>query len=159
MLMKKYILFFSVLIATACLCACSSDEGDDINVMYDFFETAFNSHNKEQKSFDFSNNLSNEEFPCIIINNKEEFEEAYMGDLRLPDIDFSVYTLVIGKIRVDAATFIDDISIKQIDNNTVALTINCFKDRKGCYIAIIKDVYYWKLFPKFYASEIKVEKK
>jgi hypothetical protein len=91
--------------------------------------------------------------------NKEEFEEAYTGDLCLPDIDFSVYTLVIGKISVDAATFIDDISIRQIDNNTAALTINCFKDRKGCYIAIIKDEYYWKLFPKFYASEIKVEKK
>jgi hypothetical protein len=172
--MKRFLFVFSTLLILGSFCACSSSdeidtgssdrlvdltsiEKDSASAISDFFKIEFGSYMKQQKPFDFKSNLSNEENPCIIINNEEEFKEAYTGDLNLPYIDFSKYTLVIGKIYLSAGTFINDMSIRQIDNNKVTLAINCIIDSKGSYISVDYYEYYWKLFPKFHASEIMVK--
>ena len=141
---------------------CSSDEDtedvtDERNAISDFFKSVFDSSEKKSNLFDFKNNLSNEENPCILINCEEEFDEVYLGDLPLPTIDFSEFSLLIGKITVPSGTLIDNMSIRQIDNNEVVLAIQCIVDIKGAYTADMCDKYYWKLFPKFHASGIKVE--
>lgn len=135
----------------------SIDEVDGNAAISDFFKTEFGDYDKEQKPFDFKNNLSNEETPCIIINNEEEFAESYIGSLSLPTIDFSKYTLLIGKVCLGAGTFIDNISIKQTNSATTTLLVNCTIDSKGTYVAVMYNEYYWKLFPKFNTSEINVE--
>ena len=170
--MRKVLFILGVLLSLGVFCACSSDDeidnespdvlnnltpidkGDSFAAISDFFKTAFN---EESKPFDFGNNLGNEENPCVIINNEEEFEEVYTGESSLPTIDFSKYTLIIGKVFLSAGTFIDNMSIKQINNFRSVLTINYIIDTKGCYIALAYYKYYWKLFPKFHTSEIVIE--
>lgn len=170
--MKKRILFLGMLLSVGLICACSSsddinnesdefinftsiDEGDIFVELSDFFKTAFTTEKKE--TFNFKNNLSNEENPCIVINNEDEFMEAYTGGLNLPAIDFSKYILIIGKVYLPAGTFIDDMSIRQTNSAKTTLYINCIQDTKGCYVGVMYYDYYWKLFPKFYVSKINVE--
>lgn len=172
--MKKVTLLMSVLLTLGLFSACSSSEdydtkssddfdvlnpiaeGDSLAAISDFFKTEFDSY---EKPFDLKNNLSNEDNPCIIINSEEDFMEVYTGDLSLPAIDFSQYTLIIGKIYLSAGTFLDNMSIKQTNPVKATLSINCIIDTNPNvgYIGRIYWNYYWKLFPKFHASEISVE--
>ena len=170
--MRKVLFILGVLLSLGVFCACSSDDeidnespdvlnnltpidkGDSFAAISDFFKTAFN---EESKPFDFGNNLGNEENPCVIINNEEEFEEVYTGESSLPTIDFSKYTLIIGKVFLSAGTFIDNMNINHINRAKATLSINCIIDSKGAYIGTIGYVYYWNLFPKFHASIINVE--
>lgn len=176
--MKKILFMMSVLLSLGLFSACSSSDElnldstdnnnkDDTNVLVpvkdcygysaisDFFYSELES-GEHPRSFVLNNNLSDDENPCIAINNKEEFEKAYTGDSPLPNIDFSNYTLIIGKIELNANIKIDNMSIR-INNKKAAIDINCIIDNKGTYIAIIDDHYYWNLFPKFFVSEITVE--
>ena len=123
----------------------------------DFFYSELGSDETNPKSFIFKNNLSDDENPCIVINSKEEFEEEYTGDSPLPNIDFSNYTLIIGRITLSAGTFIDDMNIRIENNKRAAIAINCIIDSKGTYTANMLYCYYWNLFPKFLVSEIVVE--
>ena len=124
MIMKRIAFFMSVLLSLSMFCACSSDDdgsnyseemidltpindGNNFAAISEFFKTAFGGSYDDDKPFDFKNNLSNEDDPCIVINTEEEFKEAYTGDLSLPAIDFSNYTLTIGKIFLPAGEFID----------------------------------------------------
>ena len=133
------------------------EEGADVAALTAFFGAEFGVYDETTKPFDLKNNLSDEKNPCVVINSMEAFGEAYTGDLTLPDIDFSKYTLVFGNAFLDAGTFIDNMKIRLVDGDKVALVINCIMDSKGCYIATMCQKYYWALFPKFSASEVKVE--
>jgi hypothetical protein len=132
------------------------DEGDSFAAISDFFRTEFGT-SEDEKPFDLKNNVSSEDDPCIIINSEEDFMEAYMGKLNLPTIDFSLYTLIIGKAYLSAGTFIDNMGIRQTNPEKATLAINCIVDTKGAYTCNELWEYYWKLFPKFHASEINVE--
>ena len=173
--MKKLVLLLGVLLSLGMFCACSSDDdgsnyseemidltpindGNNFAAISEFFKTAFGGSYDDDKPFDFKNNLSNEDDPCIVINTEEEFKEAYTGDLSLPAIDFSQYTLIIGKTFLSAGTFIDNVNIKTNPVKTT-LSINCIIDTNPNvgYIGVLYWEYYWKLFPKFYASKINVE--
>lgn len=177
--MKKQLLMMSLFFALGMFCACSNDDemggsseddaksveilepvvdGEDYAVISDFFKTAFGGSYNDEKPFDFKNNLSNDDNPCIVINNEEDFKEAYTGDLSLPAIDFSKYTLIIGKTFLSAGTFIDNVNIKTNPVKTI-LSINCIIDTNPNvgYIGVLYWEYYWKLFPKFHASEMNVE--
>ena len=181
--MKKNLVLIGTMLmmmAGTVMTACSSDDGmnidstdnnnkDDIRVLIpvkdsygysaisDFFYSELGSDETNPKSFVFKNNLSDDENPCIVINSKEEFEEEYTGDSPLPNIDFSNYTLIIGKIMLNAGTFIDDMNIRIENNKMATVAINCIIDSKGTYTAIELYYYYWNLFPKFLVSEIMVE--
>jgi len=132
------------------------NEGDFIVTFSDFFKNSFATD--RNNPFNFGKSISNEEnSPCIILNSKRDLEQAYTGDLDLPNIDFSQYTLIIGKIPVSAGTFIDNMVIRKISTKRAALAISCIIDNKGAYIAAMVNAYYWKLFPKFQTSRIEVE--
>ena len=175
--MKRVFFVIGVLLSLSIFCACSSDDemggssegdaksvevlepivdGEDYAVISDFFKTAFGGSYDDEKPFDFKNNLSNDDNPCVVINNEEDFKEAYTGDLSLPAIDFSKYTLIIGKTFLSAGTFIDNVNIKTNSTKTT-LFVNCIVDTKGWYIWVEYWEYYWKLYPKFHASKIDVE--
>ena len=173
--MKRVFFVIGVLLSLSMFCACSSDDdgsnyseefvdlppindGDDYSALSEFFKTAFGGSYDDDKPFDFKNNLSDEENPCVVINNEEDFKEAYTGDLSLPAIDFSKYTLIIGKTFLSAGTFIDNVNIKTNPEKTT-LSINCIIDTNPNvgYLGVLYWVYYWKLFPKFHSSKICVE--
>lgn len=179
--MKKVFFILGMLLSLGMFCACSNsdeienespndlgdlipvEEGEDFDAISEFFQTEIGPDGYgscmtyNEKPFNLKNNLRKDENPCIVINNEEDFKEAYTGDLSLPAIDFSKYTLIIGKVFLSAGTFIDNMSIRQTDSTKATLYINCIQDTKGCYIGIMYYEYYWKLYPKFYASKINVE--
>ena len=173
---KVYLLFLNVLLSLGLFSACNSsdevdtlssdnmvdlipiDESNGLAEISDFFKTEFGTYDNKTKPFDFKKNLSNEETPCIIINSEKEFKKVYTGSNPLPAIDFSKYTLMIGNVFMSAGTFIDNMSIRNVSKSKKVLTINCIRDSKGAYVAVSYYEYYWKLFPKFNASEIVVEK-
>ena len=178
--MKKVLFILGMLLSLGMFWACSNsdeienessndlgdlipvEEGDDFAAISDFFKTEFGLEGfayEDKMPFDLKNNLSNEENPCFVINNEEDFQDAYTGDLNLPTIDFSKYTLIIGKIFLSAGTFIDNMSIRQTNPAKATLFISCIIDTTPgtAYLGIIHWYYYWKLFPKFDASEINVK--
>lgn len=134
------------------------DDGDGFSAISDFFQTEIGSYSKP-KPFDFKKNLGNEEKPCLVINNEDDFKEAYTGDLSLPSIDFSKYTLILGKIYLTAGTFIDSMGIRQTSPSKATLFINCLIDTSPDvgYLGVEYWEYYWNLFPKYHASEMNVE--
>ena len=181
--MKKVFFILGMLLSLGMFCACSNsdeienespndlgdlipvEEGEDFDAISEFFQTEIGPDGYgscmtyNEKPFNLKNNLRKDENPCIVINNEEDFKEAYTGDLSLPAIDFSNYTLIIGKIFLPAGEFIDNMSIKQTNPVKATLSINCIIDTNPNvgYIGRIYWNYYWKLFPKFHASEISVE--
>ena len=179
--MKKIILFLGMLLSLGLFSACSSDdgidndssddyvdltpvdEGDDLAALFEFFQTEIGPDGYggcatgDEKPFNLKNNLRKDENPCLVINNEEDFKEAYTGDLSLPTLDFSKYTLIIGKVYLSAGTFIDNISIRQTNSTKATLYIKCIQDTNGAYLGVMYYEYYWKLYPKFHASEINVE--
>lgn len=172
--MKKVLFILGMLLSLGMFWACSSDDESEnespviLNELFpiveeyysttvsNFFKTEFGTY-EDEKPFDLKNNLSSEDNPCIVINNEEDFNEVYTGDLNLPTIDFSKYTLMIGKIYLTAGTFIDNMSIKQTNSSEATLFINCIIDTKEAHTCYMLWKYYWTLFPKFDASEINVE--
>ena len=175
--MKNVLFMMSAFLSLGVFCACNSDdgistrssddnvtlipieEGDGFAAISDFFKMTFATEEIKEKAFDFKNNLCNDGInACILINNEEEFKSVYMGDSPLPAIDFSKYSLIIGKVYISAGTFIDNMSIRQVNNTKSILTLNYMIDTKGCYVGIVYYEYYWSLFPKFNASEVVVEK-
>ena len=133
------------------------EEGEVFAAVSDFFRITSGSDEIKQEAFDFKNDLCHDgKNSCLLINNGEEFKEAYMGDSPLPSIDFSKYSLIVGRVYISAGTFIDNMSIRQINNSKSILAINYCVDTKGCYIGILHYEYYWSLFPKFHASEIEI---
>ena len=90
--MKKYLFWLVAVVLSCSMLSCSSSEEYPIpegvimpisltdGEIVDFFKSAYSSYAKRQESFDFKNTLCNDEKrPCLIINNEDEFKEAYTG--------------------------------------------------------------------------------
>ena len=82
---------------------------------------------------------------CIIINNVSEFQQSYMCDESLPEIDFEKITLVIGKNRVFYSC-VDFVEQKIIEDSTLTLLV--YKYDFGSGAAVIQDKYHWGIYPK-----------
>ena len=113
--MRKYVLIFSVLIATACLCACSSDDDSipQINLtdgeIFDFFNSELREMHSDDnyiasRSFFYEiiDPVDHDGMPIMenmvyIINSQQELADIYVGKKKLPEIDFDKYTLIIGQ--------------------------------------------------------------
>ena len=162
--MKQIVIFLSLLLTMGLFSGCSNDDdkydhelssiqptNDDIPL---FFNSVFESEG--ENVIDFKNNISDTTSPCIIVNSKEDFEKSYTGKMLLPEIDFSKYTLVLGKVCLSAGIFIDSIGIKQLNSAKAILTVNCSID-DGTYYGIMRNLCYWGLFQKFHASEMSVK--
>ena len=95
-----------------------------------------------------------DEEDCLVINSSQEFQEAYMGTKDLPEVDFSKYTLLIGKTwggdssyRLDEVILRDKVVIYELETRLLH-----YVDR-GAYAAIV-EIYYWRLYPKLEKKDI-----
>ena len=68
------------------------DVGNSVSV---FFEEALP---KDAESKVFFTDVPKDKDFCMVIDNEDELMSAYHGDEELPKIDFSNYSLVIGKL-------------------------------------------------------------
>ena len=93
-----------------------------------------------------------EEEKCLIINNANEFREAYHGDMGIPSlgIDFDHCSLVIGRtygehggVSLGDYEFTDNGDSYQLN-----LTLNNNVNPDYSYTAAFVDLYFWKICPK-----------
>lgn len=166
--MKKTIIFLCLTLAFF-LTACSNSDDDMIVQespvtadVEDFFTKAFNWQEflNQHKGFfsreEFSS-LSNEH-PVIIrsINNHEELEQAYQGELTLPEIDFSKNTLIIGLTRSlsSAETLGYTRLLENHGNYDFQVVIYKDVNPTGVYSLAIMPIFFWKVYPKFQTSHL-----
>ena len=110
---------------------------------------------KDGHSEVFFTDVPENEETCMVIDNKDELRSAYNGDKELPEIDFSKYSLVIGKLYVAAGLYVKEQAM-QYDSPTT-LSIFLETDERG-YIAIMMDIYYWGVYPKLPSKNLIIRK-
>ena len=91
---------------------------------------------------------------CLVINSRQEFQDAYMGTKELPEVDFSKYTLLIGKTwGGDSSYKLDDVILRDMTDFYELETRLLHHVDWGAYCAIV-DIYYWRLYPKLQEKDI-----
>lgn len=163
--MRKYVFIFSVLIETACLCACSSDD-DSIPQIYltdgeivDFFNSELQEMHSDDnyfisKSFFYTiidsvdhDGMAIMENMVYVINSQQELADIYIGKKKLPSIDFDKYTLIIGQQIMPYLGFYVAKKKLSIGDNGLILTLYARNDNEMLPCAS-QNLYFWGLYPK-----------
>lgn len=168
---KKFLIFALMLIAVGIsftVVSCSSD--DDDNVVQEAAAT------EEVKAFfekDFSTNYSDiyqksgfftvEEYMYLsnvivrTINSRKEFEQAYNGKYKLPDIDFSQNTLLVGMVNgYNSGETLGAVRLLNTEGDyELQVVINKNVHPERVYSLVITPLFFWKIYPKFPTSNMK----
>ena len=161
---QKAVRIFAVLLSaaglflTATLAACNSDNdeipgNDEIpeNVsLMEFFETNFPNEQEgsgtDVKDVPFSG-FDNQENVCVVINSYDELKTIYQGKNPLPEVVFSKYSLVIGRICLNVGKKFQKLTAEQTNNQTL-ITLY-FAELNDAALTAATYYYYWALIPKF----------
>ena len=163
--MRKYVLIFSVLIATAYLCACSSDDDfiPQINLtdgeIVDFFNSELQEMHSDDnyfisKSFFYTiidsvdhDGMAIMENMVYVINSQQELADIYIGKKKLPEIDFDKYTLIIGQQIMPCRGFY--VAKKELLADDSGLILNLYaKNDNEILPCASQNLYFWGLYPK-----------
>lgn len=90
---------------------------------------------------------------CCIVNSKEELQAIYSCEKELPEINFSLYTLVIGQKKMPNSYY--SITEQSIDETDV-LTLNLHVQLPDEHWPAFSQMYYWGIYPKLYKKKIDV---
>ena len=82
---------------------------------------------------------------CFVINNQAQLASLYIGQNTIPEIDFSKYTLVIGRAHMPSS---GELLIYH-DISAARQTLNLFIKQYSAGLSAIYFEYYWGLYPKF----------
>lgn len=89
-----------------------------------------------------------DEEKLLVINSDSELQSAYTGDKPLPDIDFSRYTLILGKDWAANGSYQLN-EIRLWDNgDDYTLDIDILQYVWVTCVAAVQELYYWKLYSK-----------
>ena len=91
-----------------------------------------------------------------VINNEKDFRSAYFGRGQLPQIDFSIYSLVIGKVYIDAGYYLKEQKIL-LDGKSQTLYLYFEHTKEGAITAFVEYLF-WGLYPKLSTREITIKK-
>ncbi len=163
MKMRKVLWLSALLMMAFGMSSCSSDdpiEGQKVSTVKAddelslFMTEALYSSEFEGRRTFFS--ADPEEEKCIIINSEQEFREAYRGDKELPKVDFSKYTLVVGRSwGNDTSYFFDNFEmVDKGDSYQLYLTLNHNVHPESIAFCMIIDIYFWKLYPKMESKTV-----
>jgi hypothetical protein len=103
-----------------------------------------------------SNEETNFEHKCIIINNKEDFEKQYHGERLLPNIDFEKNTLIIGKEYFPHLLYKLERKELILEKGKLLLNLYVSEPKDGYYPAAMLNMYFWGLYPKIESGEVSV---
>ena len=163
--MRKCVFIFSVLIATAYLCACSSDDDSipQINLtdgeIVDFFNSELQEMHSDDnyfisKSFFYTiidsvdhDGMAIMENMVYVINSQQELADIYIGKKKLPTIDFDKCTLIIGQqIMPGRGFYVVKKELLACDNG---LILNLYtKNDHELIPCASQNLYFWGLYPK-----------
>ena len=112
----------------------------------------WDNNNIEHKTFFNHGNYDEER--VLIINSREEFQSAYMGTNTLPEVDFSRYTLVLGRTwGNDTSCFLDKIILRDTSAYYELDAKLLHYVDIGAY-SVVVNIYYWRLYPKLEKKNI-----
>ena len=90
---------------------------------------------------------------CFLINSKEEFESMLLCDKDLPIIDFSLYSVIVGKKNMPNSFYS---IVEQSINNTQTLELNIIVHLPNEHWPAFSDMFYWALYPKLPNKKISI---
>ena len=90
---------------------------------------------------------------CFLINSIEEFESMLLCDKDLPIIDFSLYSVIVGKKNMPNSFYS---IVEQSINNTQTLELNIIVHLPNEHWPAFSDMFYWALYPKLPNKKISI---
>ena len=175
--MKKLVcIFSSLLLLSAGFVACSSDLDDPEQpnshqnetpadsteyIQYGTLDpveqssevTAFFNHNIYKW---FLTNIEEGVDTCIVVNNAEELKAIYSGKEEIPSIDFSNYTLLIGKASMPYG-YRGCSQRLNLDGQKSTLSITYDWPLGTGAVIINSDMPYWGVYPKCIVNNLNVQ--
>ena len=133
------------------------DESDPLSVFFaaELHDTYWDIDSKEHSTF-FYQEESGDCF--MVIDSREAFLDAYMGTEELPNIDFDLYTLIIGRTwGSNSAYRLVDVVLKDMGPNLDLETKLIHYANGGAY-EVILDMFYWCLYPKLPQKSISLRR-
>ena len=97
---------------------------------------------------------SREEDAYLLINDRKQFHATYSCDDALPEIDFTKYSLVIGKKKMPNSYYT---LVDQSMDETKTLNLNIVVELPSGHWTAFSDFYYWGLYPKLPNKELIVK--
>ena len=129
----------------------SIDIGNDIEAFFYSEWFAYNTSETYPETF-FNQELIDKENICLV-NSKQELESIYYGNLEIPEIDFSKYTLIIGKktkhveIGKKSPANLKKIKLYETKENYL-LDLYCTSYIPEGDMFVRRFLYFWGLYPK-----------
>ena len=164
---NKVLWLCAVLMMAVGMSSCSSDdpiEGQNVSTVkaddeLTFFmtEALYGSEFEGRRTFFCADS---EEEKCIIINSEQEFREAYRGDKELPKVDFSKYTLVVGRSWGNDSSYFFD-NFEMVDKgDSYQLNLRLIHNMLPDYLAfcMVIDIYFWKLYRKMESKPVGINR-
>ena len=90
---------------------------------------------------------------CFLINSKEEFESILLCNKELPPIDFSLYSVIVGKKNMPNSFYS---IVEQSINNAQTLELNIIVHLPNEHWPAFSDMFYWALYPKLPNKKISI---
>ena len=90
---------------------------------------------------------------CFLINSKEEFKSMLLCDKDLPIIDFSLYSVIVGKKNMPNSFYS---IVEQSINNTQTLELNITVHLPNEHWPAFSDLFYWAVYPKLPNKKISI---
>ena len=90
---------------------------------------------------------------CFLINSKEEFESILLCNKELPAIDFSLYSVIVGKKNMPNSFYS---IVEQSINNDQTLELNIIVHLPNEHWPAFSDMFYWALYPKLPNKKISI---
>ena len=178
---KALVFIFSLLLPLGMLCACSNSEDDaqptnqqtntketvlpvleggDYMIASQFFATELHNESESNPSSAFF--TDQQESVCYAVNSKEELKRLYQGEKALPEINYSNYTLIIGVEKLSHLLYKLEKQELVTESGKAQLNLYVSEPEDKYYPAMIKNLYYWGLYPKmegktFTVKTVKIE--
>ena len=98
--------------------------------------------------------------PCYLINSMEEFRAVYQGNKQLPEVDFTRYSVLVGRTyRIDGSESLRSFSlVDEGDHYLMAIVILRNINPNYGYTCDIGDLFYWNIYPKLETKPITIER-
>ena len=90
---------------------------------------------------------------CIIINSAEQLISVYSGNMQIPYIDFSKYTLVVGQKSMSSYGWAID--NKELYSNEDQLIMSLYISSKTeLHATAFMKLFYWGIYPKLSSKNL-----
>ena len=135
-----------------------TDTSDPLAVFFreELHNPRWDGYGNEHKTFFEQGNYDDEK--CIMINSRQEFQNAYMGTKTLPEVDFDTYTLIIGRTWGNDSSWELALVALRDDGDNYELETKLYHHVDWVALAAITTIHYWRLYPKRASKNIVIKR-